>query len=155
MTDPRTDPMIPDAAGESPGFLLWRVTLRWQRRMTAALAPLGLTHAQFVQLMAVWWLTSEGRQPSERELASLAGGDVAAVGQVLLSLEKRDLLAGTIGEFDPARRLLDITETGRTLAEESMAVVEAADREFFRPVSAEPAFLESLHRLAGYQEQPA
>src|SRR5690349_17722539 len=143
-----TDPMTQDGTGESPGFLLWRVTLRWQRRMTSALAPIGLTHAQFVQLMAVWWLTSEGRQPSEQELASLAGGDIAAVGQVLLSLERRDLLVGTIGEFDPSRRLLDITESGRLLAEESMAVVEAADQEFFRPVSARPEFLASLHSLA-------
>ena len=77
------------------------------------------------------------------------------MGQVLLSLEKRDLLAGTIGEFDPSKRLIDITEAGRLLAEESMVVVEAADREFFQPVSGQPEFLKSLHRLAGHQNLPA
>ena len=42
----------------SPGFLLWRVTLAWQRAMRAALAPHDLTHVQFVLLTTTWWLTS-------------------------------------------------------------------------------------------------
>ena len=40
----------------SPGFLLWHVTLRWQRDIAAALAPLDLTHVQFVLLASTWWL---------------------------------------------------------------------------------------------------
>ena len=41
---------------DSPGFLLWHVTLRWQRDIAAALAPLDLTHVQFVLLATTWWL---------------------------------------------------------------------------------------------------
>ena len=37
---------------ESPGFLLSHVTLRRQREVAAALAPLNLTHVQFVLLAA-------------------------------------------------------------------------------------------------------
>ena len=40
----------------SPGFLLWRVTLAWQRRIRAALAHHELTHVQFVVLASLWWL---------------------------------------------------------------------------------------------------
>jgi hypothetical protein len=36
--------------GNSPGFLLWRVSLRWQRLMTATLRPFGLSKAQLVSL---------------------------------------------------------------------------------------------------------
>jgi MarR family transcriptional regulator, organic hydroperoxide resistance regulator len=32
---------------DSPGLLLWRATLEWQRRIFAALKPVGLTHVQF------------------------------------------------------------------------------------------------------------
>ncbi|WP_244312125.1 hypothetical protein [Streptomyces griseofuscus] len=35
--------------GDSPGFLLWHATLRWQRDIATALAPLDLTHVQFVR----------------------------------------------------------------------------------------------------------
>jgi hypothetical protein len=41
---------VPLAPDKSPGFLLWQVTLRWQRKVTIALAPLDLTHVQFVLL---------------------------------------------------------------------------------------------------------
>jgi len=40
---------------QSPGFLLWHVTLGWQRDVTASLKPLGLTHVQFVLLATTWW----------------------------------------------------------------------------------------------------
>lgn len=44
----------PDGPATSPGFLLWHVTLRWQRAITAALRPLDLTHVQFVLLASAW-----------------------------------------------------------------------------------------------------
>ena len=44
--------------GESPGFLLWHTTMRWQRSMAAALHPLGLTHMQFVLLASAWWMSA-------------------------------------------------------------------------------------------------
>src|SRR5262249_4571528 len=42
----------------SLGFLLWHATLRWQRLLSAALRPLGLTHVQFVLLAVLWWFTT-------------------------------------------------------------------------------------------------
>jgi hypothetical protein len=39
---------------ESPGFLLWRTALRWQRLVTSALRPFNLTHVQFVLLSGTW-----------------------------------------------------------------------------------------------------
>jgi hypothetical protein len=56
--------------GDNPGFLLWRVSLRWQRLMTATLRPFGLTHVQFVLLASLWWLTEKaGERPTQRRLA--------------------------------------------------------------------------------------
>ena len=49
----------------SPGFWLWHATLRWQREIAAVLAPLGLTHVQFVLLSCAWWLNdhiTEGKK---------------------------------------------------------------------------------------------
>ena len=38
------------SADESPGFLLWQVTNRWQAAVRRALAPFDVTHVQFVLL---------------------------------------------------------------------------------------------------------
>lgn len=140
------------AAGpsDSPGFLLWRVTLRWQRTMTRALAPLHLTHTQFVLLAAVWWLSSEGRLPSEQQLARLAGTDVATTGAELDELAARELLVRSSDPIDPDDPVFGITGAGSALAERSILVVEAADQEFFEPVEETPEFGAALYRLAGH-----
>jgi hypothetical protein len=61
--------------GQSPGFLLWRVTLRWQREVAAVLAPMALTHVQFVLLACTWWLNDQGEHPNQMRVAEQAGTD--------------------------------------------------------------------------------
>src|SRR4051794_26973384 len=83
----------------SPGFLLWHVTLRWQRAVAAALTPLGLTHVQFVLLASTWWLNEHGGNPNQLTLARHAGTDVKMTSQVLGKLEAKELIRR---EVDPA-----------------------------------------------------
>ena len=79
--------------GASPGFLLWRTTLNWQRAMATTLKPLDLTHVQFVLLASVWWLAGQAKLgaglPSQREVADHAGTDVMMTSQVLRTLERQ------------------------------------------------------------------
>ena len=76
------------SAWDSPGFLLWHATLRWQRAMRAALAPHDLTHVQFVLLASAWWLGEQGEQPAQRRLAEHAGTDAMMTSQVVRALER-------------------------------------------------------------------
>src|SRR5258708_5026756 len=55
MTRDRIDWNV-DQPNESPGYLLWRISAAWQRRIRAALKPFGITHAQFVLLTCLVWL---------------------------------------------------------------------------------------------------
>ena len=83
------DQAVPLEPEESPGLLLWHVTLRWQRDMAAVLAPLDLTHVQFVLLATTWWLNSRGQHPNQLALAHQAGTDVKMTSQVLRTLEAK------------------------------------------------------------------
>ena len=47
--------------GDSPGFLLWKVSNAWQRQIRAALQPFSLTHSQFVVLATATWFGAEER----------------------------------------------------------------------------------------------
>ncbi len=136
---------------ESPGFLLWHATLRWQRGVTAALAPLDLTHVQFVLLACTWWLNDHGEQPSQVGVAAQAGTDIKMTSQVLRSLEKKGLIERDVDPADSRARRLRVTPRGARLAPRAIAVVEAVDAEFFSEL--EPAdTVRFLGRLADLPE---
>jgi DNA-binding MarR family transcriptional regulator len=148
-------PGPPDSGGpalsawESPGFLLWHATLRWQREIAAALHPLGLTHVQFVLLASTWWLIDQGRRPNQRELASHAGTNVMMTSQVVRSLETKGLIRREADPRDTRALRLHVTEAGEALALRALQVVEAADRRYFSDVQDQAALLATLRRMAG------
>lgn len=117
--------------GDSPGFLLWHVTLAWQRRIRQALEPLGLTHVQFVLLACCWWLESQGTPPRQQELAAQAGTDIKMTSQVVARLETAGLLTRTVDTGDTRAKLVRLTAEGRELAGRAVTAVERVDGEMF------------------------
>jgi DNA-binding MarR family transcriptional regulator len=139
-------PLNPD---DSPGFLLWHVTLRWQRDIAAALAPLGLTHVQFVLLATAWWMNSQGEDPNQLGLARQAGTDVKMTSQVLRKLEAKGLIRRQVDPADTRARTLHVTERGADLAVQAVTAVEAADAGFFQAIPDTNALQAMLRQLAG------
>ena len=133
--------------GENPGFLLWHATLRWQRGIAAALAPLDLTHVQFVLLACTWWLNGQGEHPNQLTVARQAGTDVKMTSQVLRTLEAKGLVEREVDPADTRAKRLRVTAAGADLAPRAVAVVEQADTEFFRSVPVADA-VALLGRLA-------
>ncbi|GGR83781.1 MarR family transcriptional regulator [Streptomyces nojiriensis] len=138
---------MPLGPGESPGFLLWHATLRWQRDIATALAPLDLTHVQFVLLACTWWLNTQGEQPNQLAVARQAGTDVKMTSQVLRALERKGLVEREVDPADTRAKRLRVTDAGAELAPRAIAVVEQADAQFFRPVAVGDA-VALLGRLA-------
>jgi DNA-binding MarR family transcriptional regulator len=143
------------APEQSPGFLLWRATLAWQRRIRAALEPHGLTHVQFVLLASLWWLEDhEPQSPTQAELAAQAGTDPMMTSQVLRKLEARGLLDRAADARDTRARRLRLTPDGRNLVARALADVETVDAEYFGPLADrhEP-FVQALAALDAASER--
>ena len=135
------------AADHSPGLLLWQVGNRWQAAQRAALAPLGLTHVQFVLLASLTWLGDEG-PVSQRRLADHAATDPMMTSQVLRTLADRDLVVREAHPNDRRARALRVTTAGAALANRAVRVVEECDRQFFEVLDDdETAFTAALLRL--------
>jgi DNA-binding MarR family transcriptional regulator len=134
----------------SAGFLLWRVTLAWQRGLRAALAPHELTHVQFVLLASLWWLAEhEAEAPTQTRLSEQAGTDPMMTSQVLRKLEARGLLRRVPDAHDTRARRLHLTPSGRELIAIALTDVENTDIEFFAPLAERhEGFLEALGALA-------
>jgi len=133
---------------ESPGFLLWRATMRWQRALTAALAPLGLTHVQFVLLAGAWWAGESGERPNQVQVAGLAGIDVKMTSEVVRRLEAKQLLRRVADPADARSKVIEVTASGADTARRAIEIVEAADAEFFAAAE-EPRLVALLRSLGG------
>jgi DNA-binding MarR family transcriptional regulator len=148
---------VPLDPEQSPGLLLWHVTLRWQREIAVALAPLDLTHVQFVLLATAWWLNSRDEDPNQLRLARQASTDVKMTSEVLRKLEAKGLITRTVDTADTRARKLRVTDGGAELAIRALAVVEAADAAFFQAapdLTALLAMLRPLAQAAGHADIP-
>ncbi|NUR64070.1 MAG: winged helix-turn-helix transcriptional regulator [Catenulispora sp.] len=138
-----------DDADESPGFLLWQVTNRWQAAIRASLKPHGLTHVQFVLLAALTWLGSDG-PVTQKALADHAATDPMMTSQVLRVLEERGLVERRPHPQDGRARALVVTPEGRQLANRAVVDVEACDADFFAALGSQTAaFAAALRQLKG------
>jgi DNA-binding MarR family transcriptional regulator len=133
---------------ESPGLLLWRTTMRWQRVMTAALAPLDLTHVQFVLLASAMWLGRDGEPPNQVQLAAQAGTEVKMTSDVVARLETKGLIARETDPRDTRAKVIRITAAGTAAVQSAIVAVEAADAAFFASVD-EAQLVGLLQQLAG------
>jgi MarR family transcriptional regulator, organic hydroperoxide resistance regulator len=116
---------------ESPGFLLWQVSMIWQRQINALLKQFDLTHAQFVLLATLCWFKEHNREATQIKLAHFAQMDPMMASTVLRTLEKKELLVRAPDKKDPRANLVTITSKGLTKAAIAIEAVESFDRKFF------------------------
>ncbi len=135
-------------AEDSPGLMIWRVTNAWQAAQRVALAPLGLTHVQFVLLASLTWLAT-GSPITQRALADHAHTDPMMTSQVLRAVEAKGLIRRARHPADGRARALTVTPEGAALANAANTAAEGVDRTFFRPLANERQhFTDLLQRLA-------
>jgi DNA-binding MarR family transcriptional regulator len=134
-------------AEDSPGFLLWQMANLWQRRIRAALAPLGITHVQFVLLAGIAWLTDTGQTVTQVALAMHAHTDIMMTSQVVRTLEDRGLITRTAHPTDTRAKLLALTAEGRAVTQRAVTLVEAADARFFADIPDLAPFIATMQHL--------
>lgn len=136
------------AAQDSPGFLLWQASSLWQRSIREALAPTGLTHAQFVLLASLAWLGGSDTGINQVQLAEHARMDVMMTSDVLRTLEAKGLIRRVRNPLDRRAWNLEIQEAGLALANQAVGLVEKADSAFFGRLKSNAPLLELLQILA-------
>jgi DNA-binding MarR family transcriptional regulator len=133
-------------AEDSPGFLLWQLTNLWQQTMRATLAPLGVTHVQFVLLASIAWLARMERSVTQALLARHAHTDVMMTSQVLRTLEEKGLVTRVAHPTDTRAKVVTLTDAGYAIAIRAVTAVEDADDRFFHTLGAQVPELTALMR---------
>lgn len=120
--------------GPTTGYLIWRTAMKWRTAVDRALAPLGLTHAQFSVLGSLSGLSRQGRQPSQRELADVTGLEPIYVSKLVRALEKAGIVRRPVDPRDPRAVRLHLTEHGHQVAAEAIERVHATHRKLTEPI---------------------
>ena len=109
--------------GPTPGFLVWRLSMKWRVAVDRALAPQGLTHAQYSLLASLLAVQRSGRQPTQRELADTTGLEPLYVSKLARTLESAGLIERTPHPTDTRAVQLSLTEHGRETIQRAIGVV--------------------------------
>ena len=119
-------------AEDSPGFLLWQVTIQWQREQRKALAKLGLTHAQFVVLASLLWLeTHTETEVTQNHVSELSKIDKMSMSDLVKILIQKKLIRRTHHQQDKRAYALTLTPKGKKLVLKAIPIVEKIDTDFF------------------------
>ncbi|MGW1126061.1 MarR family winged helix-turn-helix transcriptional regulator [Streptomyces sp. NPDC002526] len=109
--------------GATPGFLVWRLSMKWRVAIDRALTPLGLTHAQYSLVASLQGMEHAGLRPSQRALADHTGLEALYVSKLARALEAAGLVERTTDPSDSRAVRLSLTEEGRATTERAVAVV--------------------------------
>ncbi|MHA5049027.1 MarR family winged helix-turn-helix transcriptional regulator [Streptomyces sp. SD15] len=113
---------VPENA--TPGFLVWLLSLKWRVAVDRAVAPLGLTHAQYSLVASLYGMHRAGRRPSQRQLADHTGLEALYVSKLARALETAGVVDRTRDPDDPRAIQLSLTEEGREVARRAIRVVQ-------------------------------
>lgn len=120
--------------GATPGFLVWRLSMKWRVAVDRAVAPLGLTHAQYSLVASLYGMQRGGERPSQRRLADHTGLEPLYVSKLARSLESAGLLERTRDPRDPRAVQLALTEEGRERTRQAVTVVQGLMEQLLAPL---------------------
>ncbi|WP_406082521.1 MarR family transcriptional regulator [Streptomyces zaomyceticus] len=116
--------MSSTAKSATAGFLVWRLSMKWRVAVDRAVAPLGLTHAQYVVVASLYGMSRSGLRPSQRRLADHTGLEPLYVSKLARALETAGLVARTRDPDDPRAMQLSLTERGLDVTRSAITVVQ-------------------------------
>jgi DNA-binding MarR family transcriptional regulator len=141
-----------DGKGATPGFLVWRLATKWQAAVDRALAPLGVTHAQYALLGSLRGMARAHVHPSQRELADHVGLEAMFVSKLVRTLEDKEIVTRGQHPDDPRAVEVRLTRAGLALADRAIERVRALQEDLLEPLGglespATSRFADTLQKL--------
>lgn len=118
-------------AEESSGFLLWQLTMLWQRKIKKELDKLDITHTQFVLLATIAWLSKSNSNISQVEIANHSKTDRMMVSKVLRTLIDKNMIERKEHPNDTRAKTIKLSSKGASVLQKALLIVEKTDLQFF------------------------
>ena len=115
---------------ENAGFLMWQVSMSWQRKLKNGLDKIGITHAQFMLLAALQYIGTQKNIVSQQDLAKHCRIDKMMTSKILRILQKKGLLSRKRNKMDTRSKTLALSEEGENILNQALKIVETVDTDF-------------------------
>ena len=133
---------------EMVGFLFWKITYLWQRKMNKALKDVDLTHTHFSLLSGIAWLEKNGESISQIKIADFTQTNVMVTSKISRILENKGFIERRIEDDDTRAKYVYLTEKGLKTLEKASKITEEVNQEFFEALGDEKEhFTQNLWKL--------
>lgn len=130
--------------------------MKWRVAVDRAVAPLSLTHAQYVVMASLYGMSRSGLRPSQRALADRTGLEPLYVSKLVRALEASGLVARTRDPDDPRAMQVSLTEHGSDVTRRAIKVVQGLLDQLLEPLGGQdsPRTREFTRELATLLDAP-
>ena len=135
------------APNENLGYLVWQVTMLWQRKKNSNLSKVDLTYTQFVMLASLGWLLKKSKHVTQKELADFSNTDRMMVSKVLRTLQNKELVDRKEHDTDTRAKCVFLTEKGKIILGKAFTIKLDSNNEFFKSLSDKERFMDDLKEI--------
>jgi MarR family transcriptional regulator for hemolysin len=118
-------------ADDSAGFLLWKLTALWQRKLAVVFDGCGITQTHYAVMASLRWFEDHREPTTQALLAKHARIEPMTLSKAFRRLEDNGLVVRKQSAVDSRAITVRLTAKGRKLTQKAVVAVEDADDEFF------------------------
>lgn len=115
---------------QNGGFVIWQVSMLWQRKLKNGLDTIGITHAQFLLLASLQYIGTQKNIVSQQDLAKHCRIDKMMTSKILRTLQKKGLLSRKKNKMDTRSKTLALSEEGEAILSTAFKIVDRVDGDF-------------------------
>ena len=128
---PKSSPFKYEKADDSAGFLLWKITALWQRKLADVLGEFGITQTQYAMLASLKWFEEKGEPITQAHLVEHTKIDKMTVSKAIRKLEDDGFVLREKSSSDSRATNVRFTAYGKKVIQKAVVAIENADEEFF------------------------
>lgn len=128
---PEASPFKHAKPDDSAGFLLWKITALWQKKLSEVLATYGITQTQFAIMASLKWFEESGEPTTQTHLSEHTKIDKMTLSKAIRKLEEESLVSREQSILDSRATKVSFTAQGKKIIQAAVVAIENADDEFF------------------------
>jgi MarR family transcriptional regulator for hemolysin len=128
---PEASPFKHARADDSAGFLLWKITALWQKKLACVLGVYGITQTQYAIMASLKWFEEKCEPTTQTHLAEHTKIDKMTLSKAIRKLEETRLIRRTQSSSDNRATNVAFTAHGKKVIQAAVVAIENADDEFF------------------------